>query len=153
MKEDGATATQTPPQATAFSLRTIEYLAKGQYSQSLGETDGFWAKIKIYAGGGENALHAHFDQAHSFVVLEGQMTYYDRDGTATVLNKYEGVMIPRGVFYRFESTSEENLVMLRFAAGTQTGARQGQDGEVHDGKGAEDMYVAPVPIPGKFFGS
>lgn len=150
-KQVGATATQAPPKATTFSLRT-EYLSEGQYSKSLGETDGFWGKIKLYAGGGENALHAHFDQAHCFVVLEGQMTFYDQDGNASVLNRYEGVMIPLGVLYRFQSTSEENLVMLRFAAGSQTGARQGEDGAVHDGKGAEDMYVAPVRIPGKFFG-
>src|SRR6266508_4594467 len=106
-------AIKTDAKATTFSLRT-EYLSRGQYSKPLGETDGFWGKIKLYAGGGENALHAHFDQAHSFVVLEGQMTFYDAEGNATVLNRYEGVMIPLGCYYRFQSTGDANLVMLRF---------------------------------------
>ena len=59
----------------------------------------------IYADGGENERHAHLDHDHSFIVLEGQATFYDYDDNPTVVNKYEGIMLPRGVAYWFLSSA------------------------------------------------
>lgn len=51
-----------------------------------------------------------------FVVLDGQATFFDREQTATVLNKGEGILLPEGHFYQFESSGDTALALLRFAA-------------------------------------
>ena len=64
------------------------------------QTDALKVRIKVYAEGGENGLHTHNDEDHAFVILQGQATFHNADGQDTVINKYEGIMLPRGAFYR-----------------------------------------------------
>ena len=110
------TSTTTAPVAQPFSLR-IERLSAGKSEALLGQADELEMRIKVYADGGENQLHAHLDHDHSFVVLEGEATFYDADGTATVIGKHRGIMLPRGTHYRFCNSGEGNLVLLRAGGG------------------------------------
>ena len=107
---------EASPQAQAFSLRT-PLLSAGRSMELLAATDRLKVRIKVYAEGGENGVHTHNDEDHAFVILQGQATFYDADDNATVLNPYEGTMLPRGAFYRFASTGDENLVLLRIGTG------------------------------------
>ena len=78
--------------------------------------------VKVYASGGENALHKHLNEDHSFIVLQGEATFHiGEEDTVKVLTKYEGVMLPRDVLYWFQSSAPENLVMLRVGAAEKWG--------------------------------
>lgn len=148
-------AVETTPKAQPFGLKT-ELLSAGKSEALLAQADGLDVRIKVYSEGGENVLHAHMDHAHFFVVLDGQATFHDKDGTATVLNKYQGIMMPVGAYYRFENSGYANLVLLRAGAG-KTGAERaravGKEGPAQRPLTPEESKRGGVPIPGKFFGA
>jgi mannose-6-phosphate isomerase-like protein (cupin superfamily) len=150
-----ATSTTTAPVAQPFSLR-IERLSAGKSEALLGQADELEMRIKVYAEGGENELHAHLDHDHSFVVLDGEATFYDADGTATVIGKNRGIMLPRGTHYRFCNSGEGNLVLLRAGGG-----RKPPEGYARaigkSGPGTPRLTPAQskrtgVVVPGEFFG-
>jgi mannose-6-phosphate isomerase-like protein (cupin superfamily) len=147
--------TTTMPVAQPFSLM-IERLASGKSEALLGQADELEMRIKVYAEGGENTLHAHLDHDHSFVVLEGQASFFDKDGTETVLGKYAGIMLPRGTHYRFCNSGDGNLVLLRAGGGhkpKQGYARAiGKTGPATPRLTPENSKRTGVPIPGEYFG-
>jgi len=146
----------TVPKAQVFSLKT-ELLSAGKSETLLAQGDQLDVRIKVYSEGGENVLHAHMDHAHAFVVLDGQATFHDRDGNATVLNKYEGILLPLGTQYRFENSGDTNLVLLRAGAGKNGAERTRAVGKV--GPAAPQLTldnnkrIGGIPIPGEFFGA
>jgi mannose-6-phosphate isomerase-like protein (cupin superfamily) len=149
-------AVETTQKAQPFSLRT-PLLAQGKSETLLAEADALDVRIKVYAEGGENNVHAHMDHAHAFVVLDGQATFHDKDGNATVLNKYEGILLPIGTAYRFYNSGDEPLVLLRTAGGKTGAERTRATGKT--GPAAPPLTLdqptrsGGVPIPGKFFGA
>ena len=141
---------ETTPRSEAFTLKT-PLLAKGRSNRVLAATDLLTLRVKVYAEGGENALHTHLDEDHAFIVLEGQGTFHDEQDTRTVVNQYEGIVLPRGSYYYFQSTGSTNLVLLRVGAGRKatSGYRRNLKGlETTD---AENKHEIGVPIPGRFF--
>jgi len=147
---------QEKPKASVFNLKT-PYLEKGRITQLVAEAENLWIHTKINAEGGENAIHSHLDEDHAFIVLEGEMTVFDEKGNQSVLKKYDGVMIPRGAYYRCLNTGKGNLMVIRMGGGAQ---RQGGDDMRIDPNGRpllsqskENHHVDPVVIPGKFFGA
>lgn len=108
---------------TVFALRT-PLLTEGRTDKIVSATDKHWIQLKCYASGGENALHSHLHEDHSFVVLQGEAVFYGPQGEVARLGRYQGITIPRGNLYRFHACSEENLVLLR------VGAPDGEDGDV-----------------------
>lgn len=58
------------PRAEVFTLKT-PLLSKGRTNKVLAATDLLKLRVKVYAEGGENALHTHKDEDHAFVVLGG----------------------------------------------------------------------------------
>src|SRR5438445_11845601 len=109
---------QEKPKSYKFSLKT-PYLENGRNTQRLPETENLWIHTKINAEGGENAIHAHLDEDHSFIVLEGEMTVFDEKGNELVVKQYEGVMIPRGAYYRYLNTGKGNLMVIRVGGDAQ----------------------------------
>lgn len=144
-------AVEAGPKAQVFSMKT-PLLSEGRSNQEIAATDLLKLRMKVYAEGGENGLHRHLDEDHAFVVLQGQATFHDETDSSSVVNKYEGIMIPRGAYYFFTSTGDENLVLLRVGAGRKPegGYRLGPNGRPLTAE--ENGHVAGVPIPGKFFG-
>ncbi|MEX2431636.1 MAG: cupin domain-containing protein [Dehalococcoidia bacterium] len=147
-------AVKTQDGLEVFNLKT-PYVSAGQITTLLAETEGLWISIKVYADGGENALHAHAVEDHAFVVLEGEATFYGKSGEPTVLTQYEGMMLAKGTLYRFHNSGEGNLVMLRAGGGKKIGhSRMGPDGKELPGNSVENKTggMQGVPIPGMFFG-
>jgi len=142
---------KAPPMAQVFSLKT-PLLSEGRTNRALAETDLLKLRVKVYAEGGENGLHRHLDEDHSFVILQGQATFHDEADNATVVNQYEGILLPRGAYYYFQSTGDENLVLLRVGAGRKPegGYRLGTNGRPLTQE--ENKHIEGVPIPGRFFG-
>jgi len=156
--------TTTASAAQVFDLRT-PYLIQGRTTDMRSRTDLLTITMKVYAEGGENAMHCHPYEDHTFIVVEGQATFHlGSDENVRVLDKYEGVMLPKGAFYWFESSGNENLVMIRAGAsdgkpasglatdGVPVG-RMTPDGRSIPGDSAENKTVARVERPGPGFGA
>jgi mannose-6-phosphate isomerase-like protein (cupin superfamily) len=148
-----ATSTSPPAEASYFSL-TGQLLAQGREDTALAETDLLKLRLKVYAAGGENAMHMHPYEDHSFIVLQGHATFrIGTDDNVKVLNKNEGVMLPRRVPYWFQSSAPENLVMIRLGAAEKwpEDGRAFPDGRPFAGNSIENKEVDVIPLPGKYF--
>jgi mannose-6-phosphate isomerase-like protein (cupin superfamily) len=147
---------ETKPKGKVVTLRT-PLLSNGRTTDFIARGDVLSVAVKVYAEGGENALHAHTTNEHVHMVLQGQATFYDEEGTATVVNKYEGMWLPKGAFYYFQSTGDENLVLMSCYAATP-GSSSGEEGRMGIDRKPLPAYseankrVEGTPIPGKFFG-
>ncbi|MDE2837776.1 MAG: cupin domain-containing protein [Chloroflexota bacterium] len=150
------TETQTRPQTSTFSIKG-PYLSAGRTNIDLARTDLLWLSFKVNAEGGENAVHAHTNEDHAFIVLEGEVTFFDENANGKVLGEYEGIMIPKGAYYRYLNTGGRNLFMLR--VGAQRNSSEGPetrltpDGNPIPGDSPDNFHVDPVAIEGKFFGA
>ncbi len=154
------TTTQTAPHLSAYSMK-VPLLTGGRTNQVLVRTETTEVRAKVYAEGGENALHTHLREDHTFFVLEGQATFYDEDEQPVVVERHEGMMIPAGAYYRFQSTGDSNLVLLRFGAKAEVpqgmalpaagGSRIGPDGDPLPGKDPRNKQQPPV-FSGRVFG-
>ena len=82
-----------------------------------------WVVLKTYASGGENELHAHPHEDHTFVILQGAAKFYGPNKEERIAKAGEGVLLPAGTFYWFHVTSDEQLVMLRIGAQASQGDR------------------------------
>ena len=109
--------TRAVDEAVLFSMRNLPLLEQGTTYDSLATAENLWVAIKVYASGGENALHAHGGEDHAFIVLQGKANFTFGDGRTSVVGKNEGVMLPKNVSYKFEADETENLVMLRVGGG------------------------------------
>jgi mannose-6-phosphate isomerase-like protein (cupin superfamily) len=146
--------TSTASKAKVFNLRT-PYLKQGRTTDMRAKTDLMTLAVKVYAEGGENGMHCHTTEDHTFIVVEGQATFrVDNDDNVQVVNKWEGIMLPKGVYYRFESTGNANLVLIR-AGATPIGMRNerlGVDGKPLPSDSKENGRVERIEAPGPGFG-
>jgi mannose-6-phosphate isomerase-like protein (cupin superfamily) len=104
-------------QPAVFSMRNLPLLEQGTTYDPLATAQNLWLAVKVYASGGENALHAHGGEDHAFIVLQGKATFTFGDGSTRVVRMHEGVMLPKDVQYKFEADEAENLVLLRVGGG------------------------------------
>jgi len=146
--------TQTKPTAEVFNLRT-PYLKQGRTTDIRARTDLMTVTMKVYAEGGENGMHNHPHEDHSFIVLEGEATFHvETDENVKVVRRYDGILLPKKVNYWFQSTGDQNLVMIRVGAsypGEKTG-RLTPDGRDIPGNSVENKQVERIEHPGTWFG-
>ena len=100
------------PEPQFFKLRG-ELVKQGRTGETVADTGNMWVNLKIYAGGGENGLHNHTAQDHFHLVLSGSARFFGPRGETRDCGQYEGIMLPKGKYYKFFATSEEPLVMIR----------------------------------------
>ena len=138
--------------AKLFQLKT-QLLSKGRSDFVLANTDLMTIRIKCYAQGGENALHMHPAEDHAFIVLDGAARFVGKDGEIGVLKKNQGIMLPRGVYYRFESCGEAPLVLLRVGAAKERPkvSRVNPEGRPLPGGSPENKHEEGVPIGGRYY--
>ncbi|HEY7063198.1 MAG TPA: cupin domain-containing protein [Chloroflexota bacterium] len=136
-------------EAQRFQVR-VPLLSEGRVHNIVARAGAMTVAMKCYAEGGENALHTHLDEPHVFVILQGQARFWDENGETGVFGRNEGILVPAGWFYRFESCGDEPLVMLRVGHGDGN-LRVAPDGHPLPSDSAENLHVAGVPIPGKFY--
>jgi mannose-6-phosphate isomerase-like protein (cupin superfamily) len=79
-------------------------------------TDMLSAVVQVVNHGGETNLHAHNGEDAVWMVLDGEVAFYDGEDNRLHLKKHEFVLIPGGTKYWFESVTDEPLQILRFAA-------------------------------------
>jgi len=146
---------QDKPKTQLFSLKT-PYMKQGRVTQLVAETANMWIHTKINAEGGENEIHKHMDEDHAFIVLEGQMSVFDENGGEIEVKQHQGVMIPKGAYYRYLNTGEGNLVVIRVGAGVKGQQQGGQEMRLgKDGKplvsGTPENRNLPPIEAGTFF--
>ncbi len=128
---------------------------KGRTNQVLGATDYMNVVLKTYASGGENEIHAHTNEDHVFVVLQGGAVFYGPNGESKEVGKNDCVLIPTGSFYRFQAKEEEPLVMLRIGAALDPSsdilARIDIDGKPFDGYSIKNKEVDYVLDEDRWF--
>ena len=138
---------------TTFRLRA-QLLDQGRSNTYLADTKNMWATLKVYASGGENGLHAHPNEDHMFVIMQGSARFYDQDGGHKDLSTHEGIMIPAGAYYWFEATSKDPLVLMRVGSriGPQsTAGRLNIRGEDMAGDSEENKTVPVIYREGAYF--
>jgi len=154
MPDEPRLAADSGLKPTVFRMRT-QLLDDGRSNTPLAETDNMWARLKVYATGGENTLHAHPNEDHMFIVLAGEATFFGPSGEETRLGRNNGIMLPGGCLYHFRSTAAEPLVLLRVGcAANDRGAhkeRVGADGGPLPGKSKANKWKAPVYRPNAWY--
>src|SRR5688500_6827071 len=125
------------PQTKLFSLRT-PYMKQGRITQLVAETENMWIHTKINYEGGENEIHTHLDEDHSFIALEGQMSVFDEKGNELKVGKYQGDMTSNAAYCRCHIPGTNNLLVIRVGAGIKGNPQ-----------GGEEMWVRPdgKPLP------
>lgn len=138
-----------------FKLRA-QMLEQGRTDTVLAACEGMIVRIKVYASGGENELHAHTTEDHVFMILQGSGRFFGPNGEETDLGKLDGILLPRGSYYRFYATSEEPLVMIRVGApgpkGQKAPLRIDMNGKEMLGDSKENKKEPVIFRDGSFFG-
>ena len=133
-----------------FTVATA-LLKQGRTDYALAVTDRLQIVIKCYATGGENYLHAHTQEDHSFIVLQGQATFYGSKGKVATVGRNQGVLIPRGSYYSFESSAPEPLVLLRAGVPWPGSKVIAEDGHPRQVDKRDMAFPDAVPLPGAFY--
>jgi mannose-6-phosphate isomerase-like protein (cupin superfamily) len=83
----------------------------------LARTDHLFADVQVITQGGETNLHSHSHLDGFWFVLSGRARFYgEGDRVLGELGKHEGILLPRGTPYWFESASDEPLELLQLEA-------------------------------------
>ena len=77
-------------------------------------------QVQVVKSGGENNLHTHTGEDAFWYVISGAVKFYGEGDTLVgEYKKGEGILVPRGYKYWFESASQERLEILRVTAKDQ----------------------------------
>ena len=102
--------------------------------------------IKRYAEGGENKMHCHPTEDHTFYALEGEATFHiEEDENVVLASQYDAVYLPRGTNYWFLSSGSRKLIMIR--VGTEQGSDRIIDGEHVPSRRANAARVPVNELP------
>lgn len=103
--------------AETFSFAKPELGEKSKRVRLLARTDIAICATQVVREGGENNLHSHTHLDGFWLVLEGRARFYTTDDELVAdLGPHEGVLIPRGFQYWFESSGDVDLQLLQFEA-------------------------------------
>jgi mannose-6-phosphate isomerase-like protein (cupin superfamily) len=140
-------------QPSFFHLRA-QLPTQGRTDTPMAATDRMWVVLKTYASDGENELHAHPNEDHVFLVLQGEADFYGPKGELKRVKKHDGILLPRGSFYWFKAFGDEPLVMARIGAVVDPAkdalARIDSEGKPMDGASPANKTV-PVILGDRWF--
>ena len=74
---------------TFFTLEA-QLPQQGRTDTPMAASDKMWVVLKTYVADGENGLHAHPNEDHTFVVLRGEATFYGPSEERRTIGKNEG---------------------------------------------------------------
>lgn len=100
-------------QVFKYELPSFE---KGLGAVRLTKSDILSALVQVHKGRGEIQLHAHTAEEGFWWVVGGRVRFYGEHGPIAELGTNEGIHIPRGFKYRFETSSDAPLELLHVAA-------------------------------------
>jgi len=123
------TSDAVPQEPQVFKYEAPVGVMSGKKSRRLAKTDISQVHAQlITSDGGETNLHSHTGEDETWLVLNGRVRWYGAgDVVIADQGKYEGIIIPRGFPYWFESSGDEPLEIMRFGARDQTMAQERVD--------------------------
>ena len=81
------------------------------------QTDIIRGAVLVIEEGGDNNLHSHTGMDGFWMVLKGRARYYGPgDEVLGEFGVHEGIVMPRGAQYWFESIGDETLELLQVVA-------------------------------------
>jgi mannose-6-phosphate isomerase-like protein (cupin superfamily) len=84
--------------------------------------------------GGEVGLHHHTDSDATWVVLAGEVTFWnENEEVLAKAGPKQAVLVPRNTMYWFESSGTEPLEMFRISA--KVGGRSDKDDRIYHKRG------------------
>ena len=108
-----------PQEAKEFRHRTPEFEGVKKTWQVC-NSDLMKVQVQVVKSGGENNLHTHTGEDAFWYVISGAVKFYgEGDKLVGEYQKGEGILVPRGYKYWFESASQEPLEILRVTAKDQ----------------------------------
>lgn len=117
MDDTANAAGETTQAYQTFSYKKPEELRRGKGIVQLAKSDIIRGRVQIVREGGENNLHSHRGMDGFWMVLNGRVRFYGPgDVIIGEFGKHEGILIPRGAEYWFESCGDEDLEILQMAA-------------------------------------
>ena len=117
--------TRPAPQGyQTFSYKKPDHLRKGKGIVQLAQSPVIRGRVQIVQEGGENNLHSHTGMDGFWFVLAGKVKFY---GPGDVLigeyAKHEGILIPAGLEYWFESSDPDEALEILQMAGFEKGVK------------------------------
>jgi mannose-6-phosphate isomerase-like protein (cupin superfamily) len=110
------------PQRFAFAKPETDRV---HHVVKLANTDRMHALVHVLKKGGENNLHSHTHQDGLWFVLNGGARFYGEGDTLIgEIGPHEGILIPRGTRYWFESSGETELLHVIALDEPQTDERK-----------------------------
>ena len=108
-----------PQEAKEFRYQTPQFEGVKKTLQVC-NSDLMKVQVQVVKDGGENNLHTHTGDDAFWYVINGTVKFYgEGDKLVGEYKKGEGILIPRGYKYWFESASKEPLEILRVTAKDQ----------------------------------
>ncbi|MSP38077.1 MAG: cupin domain-containing protein [Deltaproteobacteria bacterium] len=102
-----------------FRHKTVEFEGPKK-TWHVCNSDLMKVQVQVVKGGGENNLHTHTGEDAFWYVVSGAIRFYgEGDKVLGEYQKGEGLLVPRGFKYWFESASSETLEVLRVTAKDQ----------------------------------
>ncbi len=104
-----------PPQTFKYQKPPAQDTAKAIVG--LCQTDIIRGAVQVIKQGGDNNLHSHTGMDGFWMVLKGRVRYYGPgDEVLGEFGVHEGIVMPRGAQYWFESVGDEDLELLQVVA-------------------------------------
>jgi len=108
-----------PQEAKEFRYQTPQFEGVKKTLQVC-SSDLMKVQVQVVKDGGENNLHTHTGDDAFWYVISGAVKFYgEGDRLVGEYKKGEGILIPRGYKYWFESAAPEPLEILRVTAKDQ----------------------------------
>jgi mannose-6-phosphate isomerase-like protein (cupin superfamily) len=106
-------------EAKEFKYQTPEFEGVKK-TMNVCNSDLMRVQVQVVKHGGENNLHSHAGDDAFWYVMSGAVKFYgEGDQLIGEYKKGEGILIPRGFKYWFESATKEPLEILRVTARDQ----------------------------------
>ncbi len=116
-----------PQEAKEFRYQTPQFEGVKKTLQVC-NSDLMKVQVQVVKDGGENNLHTHTGDDAFWYVISGAVKFYgEGDRLVGEYKKGEGILIPRGYKYWFESAAPEPLEILRVTAKDQNVENQRVD--------------------------
>jgi len=123
------TISESEGRSAASPIKTFRYekpatIDGDKMIVDLAGSDIIRGRVQVVRKGGENNLHSHEGMDGFWLVLSGRVRFYGPgDEVIGEFGRHEGILIPRGEAYWFESADESQDLELLQMAGFEKGTR------------------------------
>ena len=128
-----------------FKYQKPSDMLGGKAIVQLAGSDIIRGRVQVVRESGENNLHSHRGMDGFWMVLAGRARFYGPgDALIGEFGKHQGILIPRGEMYWFESASDDEELEILQMAGFEKGAKIERVDAEPQKLSVESVYVREV---------